>query len=160
MRARLVFNAIVHQYLIPGVQLGAKVRGDEIGALVDVMSAVRPVRPGHGCLWCNQLIDPHQLAVESKTDAERTAQAYGVQEPNPSVITLNAVSAAHAVNDFLFYFLGLNREDDAPLYYQHFHFLNSSAKKVLPRKDSECRECGLNGRFAKGDSASLPCVEG
>ena len=26
MRARLVFNALVHQYLIPGVQLGSKIR--------------------------------------------------------------------------------------------------------------------------------------
>ena len=60
------------------------------GALVEVMSAKRPVRPGHGCLWCNQLIDQNQLAKEAKTDEERKAQAYGVNEPNPSVISLNA----------------------------------------------------------------------
>ena len=28
MRARFVFNALVHQYLIPGVQLGSKIRSD------------------------------------------------------------------------------------------------------------------------------------
>jgi molybdopterin/thiamine biosynthesis adenylyltransferase len=42
MRARLVFNALVHQYLIPGVQLGSKIRSDPQGALIDVMSANRP----------------------------------------------------------------------------------------------------------------------
>ena len=74
---------------------------------MEVMSANRPVRPGTGCLWCNQLIDPNQLAKEAKTDEERKAQAYGVEEPNPSVISLNAVSAAHAANDFLLDYLGL-----------------------------------------------------
>jgi hypothetical protein len=107
MRARLVFNALVHQYFVPGVQLGSKIRSDREGKLVDVMSANRPVRPGHGCLWCNQLIDGNALAKEAKTDDERKAQAYGVEEANPSVISLNAVSAAHAVNDFLLNYLSL-----------------------------------------------------
>lgn len=31
MRARLVVNAIIHQYLIPGVQLGSKIRPDPTG---------------------------------------------------------------------------------------------------------------------------------
>ena len=31
MRARLVVNAIIHQYLIPGVQLGSKIRPDATG---------------------------------------------------------------------------------------------------------------------------------
>ncbi len=158
MRARLVFNALVHQYLIPGVQLGAKVRAAADGALLDVMSAVRPVRPGEGCLWCNQLIDPHQLALEAKSDAERQAQAYGVAEPNPSVITLNAVAAAHAVNDFLFFFLDLPSAL-APLAYRHFHFLDGTAKQVQPRNDVECRECGRSGRYGRGDTMSLPCTE-
>ena len=33
------------------------------------------------------------------------------KSPIPSVITLNAVAAAHAVNDFLFDFLGLRTSD-------------------------------------------------
>ena len=157
MRARLVFNALVHQYLIPGLQLGAKVRAGSTGALDDAMSAVREVRPGHGCLLCNQLIDPTQLALEAKTDQERKDQAYGAHTANPSVITLNAVSAAHAVNDFLFYYLGL-REDDAAATYHHFHFLKQFPARVTPRKDPECRECGPQGRFARGDSVELPGI--
>ncbi len=158
MRARLVFNALVHQYLIPGVQLGAKVRAAADGELLDVMSAIRAVRPSEGCLWCNQLIDPHQLALEAKSDQERRAQAYGVEEPNPSVITLNAVSAAHAVNDFLFYFLGLWSVQE-PLSYRHFHFLDGAMKKVIPRKDGICGECSRGGRYGRGDSVPLPCIE-
>jgi hypothetical protein len=160
MRARLVFNALVHQYLIPGVQLGSKIRSDPKGAVIDVMSANRPVRPGQGCLWCNQLIDSTALATESKSDAERQAQAYGVEEPNPSVIALNAVSAAHAVNDFMLDFLSLRPEPDV-LRYEQFHFLKRIRSLVEPRRDAQCPECSQNGlRYARGDSTPLPCIEG
>ena len=159
MRARLVFNALVHQYFVPGVQLGAKIRGDGSGHLLDAMSAVRPVRPGQGCLWCNQLIDPKQLAIEAKSDEDRRAQAYGVEEPNPSVITLNAVTAAHAVNDFLFYYLALSQNADS-LTYRHFHYLDQSIRRVVPRRDDFCRECGEDGRYGRGDAKQLPCLAG
>jgi len=160
MRARLVFNAIVHQYLIPGVQLGSKIRCDSDGTLLEVMSANRAVRPGHGCLWCNQLILPSLLAVEAKTDEERKAQAYGVEEVNPSVISLNAISAAHAVNDFLLNYLGLKRNGGA-LVYEHFHLLTGTRTLVEPRKDTDCPECSHIGqRYGRGDLIELPCTEG
>ena len=160
MRARLVFNALVHQYLIPGVQLGSKIRSDSEGRLIDVMSVNRPIRPGHGCLWCNQLIDANLLAREAKTDEERKAQAYGVEEPNPSVISLNAISAAHAVNDFLLDYLGLRKEPDM-LHYEQFQLLERRQTLVQPRKDSECSECSKAGlRYGRGDFVALPCVEG
>jgi len=160
MRARLVFNALVHQYLIPGVQLGSKVRPSTDGSLADVMSANRPVRPGHACLWCNQLIDTTALAKEAKTDEERKAQEYGVEEPNPSVISLNAISAAHAVNDFLMDYLCL-RASEGPINYEHFHCLSQKRDIVQPRKDMDCSECSIHGlRFGRGDSVDLPCIEG
>ena len=157
MRARLVVNALAHQYLVPAIQMGAKIRRGHRGELEDAMSAVRHVRPGAGCLWCNGLIDPTQLAIEAKSDSERKEQAYGVQEPNPSVITLNAVAAAHAVNDFLFDFLGL-RNGNVEAVYQHFHFHRGKAQRVMPRRDPECRECVH--RLAMGDALELPVVEG
>ena len=157
MRARLVVNALAHQYLIPTVQVGAKVRPDDTGKLEDAMSAVRQIRPGAGCLWCNGFIEPTRLAIEAKSDAERKAQAYGVEEPNPSVITMNAVAAAHAVNDFLFDFLDL-RSVSAALGYHHFHFLTGVAQHVVPRRDSHCPEC--THRLAMGDALELPVSDG
>ena len=157
MRARLVVNALAHQYLIPVIQMGARIRRGDFGGLEDAMSAVRHIRPGIGCLWCNGLIDPTQLAIEAKSDSERKEQAYGVQEPNPSVITLNAVAAAHAVNDFLFDFLGL-RTGDNEASYHHFHFHRGKAERVIPRRSPECRECVY--RLAKGDAMELPVFEG
>ena len=159
MRARLVINAIVQQYLIPGVQLGSKIRSDATGTLLDVMSANRLLRPGRGCLWCNQLIDQNQLAKEAKTDEERKAQAYGIEEQNPSVISLNAISASHAVNDFLLDYLALRPE--RPFYYEHFHMLSGKQALVMPRYDQECSECSPSGkRYGRADSVMLPCIDG
>jgi hypothetical protein len=63
MRGRLLFNAIVHQYLIPGVQVGAKVRVDpKSGEVLDTYSVVRPVTSESGCLLCNRLINSRPLA--------------------------------------------------------------------------------------------------
>jgi len=157
MRARLVVNALAHQYLIPVVQMGAKIRRGKSGNLEDAMCAVRHIRPGAGCLWCNGLIDPTRLAIEAKSDSERKEQAYGVQEPNPSVISLNAVAAAHGVNDFLFDFLGL-RTGHFEVAYHHFHFHRGKAQRVMPRRDPECRECVH--RLAMGDAVELPVEEG
>ena len=157
MRARLVVNALAHQYLIPSIQMGAKILQGDCGNLEDAMCAVRHIRPGRGCLWCNGLIDPTQLAIEAKSDRERKEQAYGVQEPNPSVITLNAVAAGHAVNDFLFDFLGL-RTGDVGAAYHHFHFHRGRVEHVIPRRSPECRECVQ--RLAMGDTLELPVTEG
>ncbi len=156
MRARLLVNAVVQQHLIPAVQMGAKVRTDENGSILDVMSANRPLRPGSGCLWCNQLIDPHLLAQEAKTDQERRDQAYGVQQPNPSVISLNAVAASSAVNDFMMDFLGI-RGDAETVSYQHAHHLARRVTSIAPRKDSACPECSYGGRrYGMGDGVELP----
>ena len=157
MRARLVVNALAHQYLIPVIQMGAKIRRGDCGNLEDAMCAVRHIRPGTGCLWCNGLIDPTQLAIEAKSDSERKEQAYGVQELNPSVITLNAVAAAHAVNDFLFDFLGL-RTDHVEATYHHFHFHRGKTQRVIPRRSPDCRECVH--RLAMGDALELPVMDG
>ena len=157
MRARLVVNALAHQYLVPAVQMGAKIRPGDSGDLEDAMCAVRHIRPASGCLWCNGFIDPTQLAIEAKSDADRKAQAYGVQEPNPSVITMNAVAAAHAVNDFLFDFLDL-RNIEAQHAYRHFHFLPGVIQDVAPRSDPHCPECVQ--RLAMGDALELPVLDG
>lgn len=159
MMARLIFNQIIHQYYIPGVQVGSKISTDKSsGAVTNVFSAVRPVTPEHGCLWCNQLINPAKLQEELQTSQERRAQRY-VDEPEvvaPSVITLNAVGAAHAANDFLFYMTGLAADDG------HTGYLRDMpvTRKVWfdePRKDAECPECGKisRSRLARGSSWDL-----
>ena len=122
MSARLLFNQIVHQYYIPGVQIGSKVSTDKnTGEVTTVFSMVRPVMPEHGCLWCNQIINPAKLQEEALTEQELRAQRY-VDEPEvvaPSVITLNAIGAAHAANDFMFYMTGLTQAEASTAYMRY-----------------------------------------
>jgi molybdopterin/thiamine biosynthesis adenylyltransferase len=160
MRSRLVFNAIIHQYLIPGAQVGAKVTVDkDTGEILDVFSVYRPVMPGSGCLWCNGLISPARLQEEALTETERREQRY-VEESTihaPSVITLNAVACAHAVDDYLFSLTGLLAPGTSNAYRR---FLPREADFMLdaPRHDPDCTECGAGpkGRLGAGSSVRLP----
>lgn len=158
MRARLVFNAIVQQYFIPGIQIGSLVTPGKDGKSLDsVFTVTRWVLPGTGCLWCSDTIDRHQLAVESKSGEERRDQDYGSGATNPSVITLNAVGASIAANDFLFSFLGLfGTSVTANPRRVHHMERRVVDQKLIP--NSECTECGStsSSRFARGDGADLP----
>jgi hypothetical protein len=149
-QARFLFNAIVHQYLIPGVQLGAKVRPDpESGQVLAVHSVARTVYPGQGCLWCNGAVSPTRMAEEAASPAQRRAQRY-VDDPDvvaPSVITLNATAAATAANDFLFSMTGLT-SSDADLDWVRFHPVSRDVAFDRTRRDPDCRECV--DRLARG----------
>ena len=159
MRARLLFNAIVHQYLVPGVQIGARVVSDDAGTLSDVYSVARLVTPESGCLQCNRLINAGKLQDEAISNDERRAQRY-VDDPDviaPSVITLNALASAQAASDFLFYMTGLTAENAAPDYLR-FRPLRREVWYDKPRSDPECLHCGRSerSRFARGDGVRLP----
>lgn len=155
MRARLLFNAIVHQYLIPGVQVGSKVSADKANGQIDAIHAIcRPVSPECGCLMCNGLINAAKLQEEGQTARERRAQRYVDDDEiaAPSVITLNALGAAQAANDFMLYITGLTR-GTARNGYQRFMPLTREAFIDAPRKAADCRECGASrgSRLARGD---------
>lgn len=155
MRARLLVNAIVHQYLIPGVQIGSKISVDAKGTLTDVFSVVRPLRPGTNCLWCNQLINPGKLADEAKTGKERRGQRYVDDDEvvAPSVITLNAVGAAHACDDFMHFMTGLVRPA-VSLDYARYDSRARAMSFATPRADADCPECGsaAGARLGHGET--------
>jgi hypothetical protein len=161
-RARLLFNALVHQYLIPGVQLGSRIRSNATTDAVDhVHTVTRWVLPHSGCLVCNEAINPARLQEESVTASMLKRQRY-VDDPDvpaPSVITLNASSAAQAANDFLFYMTGL-ASPTAFDGYVRSHPLSRRIKMLRPRKSADCPECGATSasRFARGDGVPLPLV--
>jgi hypothetical protein len=111
IQSRLVFNAIVHQYLIPGAQIGVKpvINKDRRVDHIKIASMIVLPFPGGGRLDCNNLIPANQLAIEGLTEGERRAQRYIDDDEvhEPSVITLNALSAARVANDLMMLFTGL-----------------------------------------------------
>ena len=163
MQSRLVFNAFVHQYLIPGFQVGAKVRVDAKTRRVDeVFSVNRPVfpYPGGGCLACGGWISAAQLQQEALPAVEREAQRY-VDDPDvhePSVITLNAIGTALAANDLMMAVTGLFPAD-VDLAHQLYDAENRDLLSAGGSHQPSCRECGTTekSRFGRGDGGRLPC---
>lgn len=160
IQSRLVFNALAHQYLIPGVQIGAKVAvvNERVG---DIFVATRPVLPGDPCLDCYDLIPPARLREEALRPEERRRQRYVEDEEviQPSVITLNVLSAAQAVNDVLMMFTGLYN-DDVKLRHQ-IGFMRERTMNIIgePAKRTTCLDCSnhAKSRRARGDRWRLPC---
>lgn len=157
--SRLVFNAITHRFLIPGIQIGAKVELDADHRVTDVYAAVRPVYPDAGCLYCQGLIDPIRLQQEARSDEEVRAQNYlgGATEViDPSVITLNGIAASHAVNTMLFSVTGLLTAGPAQ---QLFFLRDGSSMTVQPRRAPDCPFCSresTSAYAAGGPVTTLP----
>ena len=159
MSARLLFNAIVHQYGIPGMQVGAKIPVSQSGEVGDVFCVGRSVTPGVGCLWCNGLISPSRLQDEAVPASAKRGYAY-LDDPGvaaPSVITLNAVACAHAADDFLFHMTGLKYQQDDSAWFR-WNSRRNRASYDVPRADPDCPECSQNvsSRLGLGDHAVLP----
>lgn len=74
----------------------------------EVFVATRPVLPyaAAGCLSCHESIPASYLQDEALSGSERKAQRYVdcLHVVEPSVITLNVLSAAQAVNDMMMLF--------------------------------------------------------
>lgn len=159
MSARLLFNAIVHQYGIPGTQVGAKIPVSKSGEVGDVFCVARPIRPGNGCLWCNGLINPSRLQDEAVPASAKRGYAYlnDAEVAAPSVVTMNAVACAHAADDFLFHVTGLKFEDGEDTWFR-WNSRRNRAGYDAPRSDPECLECSKNenSRLGRGDHVKLP----
>ena len=159
MGARLLFNAIVHQYGIPGTQVGAKIPVAEDGTVGNVFCVSRMVTPEQGCLWCNGLISPARLQDEAVPEAARRGYAY-LDDPDvvvPSVVTMNAIACAHAADDFLFHLTGLRYADAEPAWFR-WNSRRAVAGYDMPTRCEDCAECSEreHSRLGMGDNAMLP----
>lgn len=162
MQSRLVFNALVHQYLIPGFQVGAKVRVDpKTRRVEEVFSVSRPVFPysGAGCLSCGGWISAAQLQQEALPKSERDAQRYvdDAEVHEPSVMTLNAVGTALAANDLMMMVTGLF-SDEVDIGHQLYDAQRRELQIMGGVSHVGCRDCGLTekSRLGRGDRGRLP----
>lgn len=161
-QARMVLNAVTHQFLIPGIQIGTRIDTDTTtGAVTDIRSNIRLVLPYTGCLRCNMLLSPARLQDESRGRAEREHNRYVDEVPAPSVITFNTLSAAQAADDFLL-MMGELVDEQAPVDYIRFRPRERKMEPVdvIPNR-SDCRDCGVasKNRRARGDADELPLPE-
>lgn len=161
--ARFAVNAICHQYLIPGAQVGAKVVAGEDGAVQLAYAMHRPIDLAGACLECGGAIDPDALRREQLGEVERRAQDY-VDAPeagdivDPSVITLNSAAVAMAMLDFQFAATAM-----FPIRMRLRQRVYHAPERALRARDVRarpgCRWCDRHasgGAFGRGDDQPLP----
>lgn len=164
--ARYAFNAVVHQYLIPGFQIGAKVTTDAATGLVEQVHIMnRPLLFQGGCLSCAGAIPPDRLKREQESSDERAAQNYvgdggsaDEQVEDPSVITLNSISISLATTDFLFAFTGMFAPGVDLSHRAYYPQTRDLRRRAVPTRD-ECRWGNRDhhyAAFAAGDLLELP----
>ena len=149
--ARHWVNQTVHQYLIPGTQAGVKIPVDAAGRIGRIHVAVRQQIPGDGCMWCNGLINPTDLAVDMLPDNIQSQARYVDEVPAPSVIALNSLAAGDAVNHFMFAVTNLHMDDSQ---YSLLHFPREN-KRIFQdvRRDTACPTCSVGGCLGLGSAA-------
>jgi molybdopterin/thiamine biosynthesis adenylyltransferase len=159
--SRYAFNLLCHQFLIPGIQVGAKVTGDTAGGIELIHVMERPLILQGACLDCAGAIPEDELAREQLSPEEARAQAYvdgavGAEVEEPAVITLNSISTSLAATDFLLMATGLLPDEiglEASAYYPQERELRARDAAKRPA----CRFCGEGDKsaLARGDLKAL-----
>ena len=134
-------------------QVGTKIHLDSNNILQGVFGAIRQIRPGTGCLWCNGLIDRVALADAAKTKAQRESERYGINSPNPAVVTFNAEVAGRVCNEFLLFY-GTPRPTQRRIHeYTLLDLLSGEREQVEATMDKDCPFCS-----ASNPHSSLGCA--
>lgn len=151
--ARHFTNAAVNQHLIPATQAGVKIPVRD-GTVGQIHAATRLLLPGTGCLWCDGLINPTDLAVDMQASADRVAAQYVPDTPAASILPLNALAAAEAVSHFMHAASCLHTDD-----LDHANVLHRPRTRtrdiLTSRTDPDCRWCSPSQQFALGDRPPL-----
>jgi len=143
-------NATVNEHLIPATQAGVKIPVATDGTVGQIHAVTRFLAPGAGCLWCNQLINRTELAIEMLPDHERDLARYVDEVPAPSVIALNNLAAGEAADHFMLAVTGLH-DDDHDLAWAIHRPRTRERDFQNPRQDPACRWCTPAGRLGRGD---------
>jgi len=157
--ARHWVNATVNQHLIPATQAGVKIPVDTgTGDIGQIHAITRLIIPGEGCMWCNGLIDPTELAIDMHPGREREAARYVDEAPAPSVIALNNLAAAEAVNHFMLAATGLHQHDDDLAWVIH-RPRTRERDLLIPRQNPDCPWCTSTGTLGRGTGQALAEME-
>ncbi|TPQ22590.1 ThiF family adenylyltransferase [Streptomyces sporangiiformans] len=152
--ARHWVNAVVHEFLIPATQVGVKIPVSPDGGVGQIHTATRLFTPGVGCMRCNGLIDPTELAIEIHPEAEREQARYVPGVPAPSVMPLNTLAVGEAVTHFLLASAGLHESDDD--LGSIIHRPRTRERHLQdPRQNARCRWCTSTGNLGRGASGEL-----
>lgn len=151
--ARLIVNGISVAYLIPFIDVGTDINLTREGNINSAGGRVYRVLPEGPCLLCPRgEIDITEvsegLLSEEELEARKTQGYARGQIVSPAIISINGAVASHAVTEFVFYSIGLDR----PV--KSIHEIYGCFTKYLKvRKRPGCIHC--TGYFGRGDKAPI-----
>ncbi|HEV2722863.1 MAG TPA: ThiF family adenylyltransferase, partial [Thermoanaerobaculia bacterium] len=150
-RTRAVLSRFAHQYLIPLIDMGARLDA-RVGRVTAAAGRVSIVGSGLTCLRCSNHLNSDRIRAESLSAERRTALAregyvMGIDEPAPAIVSINTVVGGLGVTGGLNLFVNLTGGVQ-PLD-QAYDATSGSVFPISPRHDTGCDICdetaGLKG---------------
>lgn len=157
--SRSVVNQVAYQYLIPTINLGARIDAVD-GKISEARGTVDILRPGMPCLWCSQLLRAELIAAESMPKSsyeslQRDGYVEGIDTRAPSVVSVTTAISGIAVSLFLQLVTDFMSScgDIARL---NYNILDSTVRRGKAAISDGCvcqKVCGF------GDLKSLPTIK-
>lgn len=150
--ARLILNELALAFNLPYIDLAVGISADD-GSISLAGGRIALVLPTGPCLYCMGEIDAEEAAFFLSSEVEQSQQiargyVSGMEAHAPSVVSLNALVAAAAVNEFANFVSGVRSIN----FYSEYDLLgNSRATKsqwltpLTVEKVSSCALCAIAG---------------
>lgn len=151
--SRAVINRLAYQYLIPTIDMGARIDISKEGS-VGLRGRVQLLSPGESCLLCHELLDADRVRFELQSECERKRDPYGLPEhaEQPAVISLNSTISSLAVTMLLQVITSLDGEVRSVRY----DGITARARELIAKQVPTCPDCSERYCGA-GDSEPLFC---
>jgi molybdopterin/thiamine biosynthesis adenylyltransferase len=153
--SRTVLNAIAYQYYVPVLDLGVELQtGGAMGGRITWLV------PGAACLWCQRILSSERVRVEQLppiAHADELARGYmqGIDEPAPSVVSINGVVASLAVTELLARSTGFAGSEARPNVLM-YRISDGVVRRSLVKSDPVCPTCSTAGQAGLGDLGTAP----
>lgn len=155
---RLILNRFAYFYLTPVIDMGLVigVNNSDTPEIKDLLTRISYLYPESDCLLTTRNIDMDRAYSESakkldKEEYERLKnEAYVIGEgnPAPAVVTFTTQLATTAINSMINRMVGYN---PSGIYPHELNFLNRNAQIFPKSKDEDCRICGFETYWGRGD---------
>lgn len=153
-RARFIINKFAVKYLKYYLDAGSGIM-QENSKVIHAGGQVNVVIPGISpCLYCNNNLDWKIILYQSMRKEEQeneVKQGYiqGVNEPSPSVVSINGIIASALINEFIALTTGLKKAN----YYTYFDFMNEKTMMFALDvfKNEKCVICSKDALLGYGD---------
>jgi hypothetical protein len=155
---RMLLNRLAYFYGIPLIDVGLRMRPAKPPIAFNLVARVSAIFPGHACLLCRGLVDPHRASAEDLARSNplefnrRKAEAYVDDggDPAPAVVTFTTEAAAMAVNELIQGLTSYRTPPGmAPGRFRQFELAQD--RTVSPSSRPGCKVCDTRDYWGRAD---------